>query len=63
MKKEKKVQPSSVSPAIAKQVLGDVKCDICGNPLVGKSYPVVDENHKGQKGLKQCSKCFGDNIA
>lgn len=33
-------------------------CDLCGEPIVGESHPVYDENFHVQKGLKQCSKCL-----
>jgi hypothetical protein len=36
----------------------NVKCDMCGQEIKGKSYPVTDENHTVQKGVEQCEKCY-----
>lgn len=44
-------------------MLGDVKCDMCNNKIIGKYFPVTNENFIVQKGLKQCESCYADNIA
>lgn len=36
------------------------KCDICGEPITEKSFPVTDENFNIQKGVLQCEKCFSE---
>jgi ribosome-binding protein aMBF1 (putative translation factor) len=33
-------------------------CDSCGKEIKGKSYPIVDENFRKQKGLRQCESCY-----
>jgi hypothetical protein len=38
------------------------KCDICANSFSGPSYSVYDENFVIQEGLKQCEKCYSNNI-
>ncbi len=36
------------------------KCDICGETITGKTFPVTDENFNTQKGVLQCEKCFSE---
>jgi hypothetical protein len=37
-------------------------CDFCGNKIIGEVFPVYDENYNKQKGLHQCSTCFGKSL-
>ena len=54
MRKEKKVQPSSVSPAIAKQVLGDVFCcDDCK-----RTMPVAERCDEDLDVCKSCADMY-----
>lgn len=39
-----------------------IKCDSCGEPIKGKSYPMVDEQHKTIRGLKQCEECYAQEL-
>jgi len=37
-------------------------CDMCGKPIKGKKFQIVDENFNIQKGLIQCEKCYKNGV-
>ena len=43
-------------------VKGIIKCDCCGKKIIGKYYPIIDENYNVQEGLKQCKTCYAESI-
>ena len=40
------------------------KCDICGELIIGKSFPVTNDYDpsKTENGLNQCKKCYADQL-
>jgi ribosome-binding protein aMBF1 (putative translation factor) len=42
--------------------MAQIKCDMCGEVITGKTYTVVDENFNTQPGLVQCETCFAADL-
>ena len=38
------------------------KCDGCGKLFTGKTFPMVDSQHKKILGMKQCEKCYSTHV-